>query len=233
MSTPDYIYPIIVPSDSNVEDAFSSTNTPDYTPASPDYSPASPGNTSSDPSEDLSKDLLASLAISPFHDDPYMKVMQTYNATSNTSPIPLPRAPIASPTVLPPSPVFEMGKSSHMTRLERHEEQIETILNHLDELPLERIEHMEDKIEGLGNGRVIIHRDFDRLETELQEARTQIFRFQREQIRHDDEIVLARVRISTLEMIIEDIQVHHRSDMRSLLDMIQKLKNHKGGPRDY
>ncbi|GJT19797.1 hypothetical protein Tco_0878503 [Tanacetum coccineum] len=117
MSTPDYIYPIIVPSDSNVEDAFSSTNTPDYTSASPDYSPASPGNTSSDPSEDLSKDLLASLAISPFHDDPYMKV-------------------------------FEMGKSSHMTCLERHEEQIETILNHLDELPLERIEHMEDKIEG-------------------------------------------------------------------------------------
>ncbi|GJX20487.1 reverse transcriptase domain-containing protein [Tanacetum coccineum] len=38
MSTPDYIYPIIVPSDSDVEDAFSSINTPDYTPASPDYS---------------------------------------------------------------------------------------------------------------------------------------------------------------------------------------------------
>ncbi|GJZ95553.1 hypothetical protein Tco_0667887 [Tanacetum coccineum] len=37
-NTPDYIYPIIVPSDSNVEDAFSSTTTPDYTPASPDYS---------------------------------------------------------------------------------------------------------------------------------------------------------------------------------------------------
>ncbi|GKB85147.1 hypothetical protein Tco_0957419 [Tanacetum coccineum] len=32
-----------------------------------------------------------------------------------------------------------------MMRLERHEEQIGTILNHLDELPLER---MEDKIEG-------------------------------------------------------------------------------------
>ncbi|GJS24706.1 reverse transcriptase domain-containing protein [Tanacetum coccineum] len=81
-----------------------------------------------------------------------------------------------------PPQVFEIGESSHKTHLERHEEQIETILNHLDELPLERIEHMEDKIEGLGNGR-------------------------REQIRHDDEIVLARVRISTLEMIIEDIQV--------------------------
>ncbi|GKD20085.1 hypothetical protein Tco_1221788, partial [Tanacetum coccineum] len=62
MSTPDYIYLIIVPSDSNVENAFSSTNIPDYTPASPDYSPASPGNTYSDPLEDLSKDLLASLA---------------------------------------------------------------------------------------------------------------------------------------------------------------------------
>ncbi|GJX04868.1 hypothetical protein Tco_0190784 [Tanacetum coccineum] len=148
----------------------------DYTPASPDYSPASRGNTSSDPSEDSSKDRSASLTISPFHDDPYMKVMQAYNDTK-----------------------------SHVTRLERHEEQIETILNHLDELPLERIEHMEDKIEGLGNGRVIIQRDFDQLETELQEARTQIAGFQRKQMGHDDEIVLARVRISTLEMIIEDI----------------------------
>ncbi|GKF01835.1 hypothetical protein Tco_0028758, partial [Tanacetum coccineum] len=89
----------------------------------------------------------------------------------------------------------------------RHEEQIDAILNHLDELSLERIEHMEDKIEGLGNGRVIIQRDFDQLETELQEAHTQIAGFQREQIRHDDEIVLARARISTLEMIIEDIHV--------------------------
>ncbi|GJW49565.1 hypothetical protein Tco_0090916 [Tanacetum coccineum] len=50
-------------------------------------------------------------------------------------------------------PVFKIGESSHVTHLERHEEQIETILNHLDKLPLERIEHMEDKIESLGNGR--------------------------------------------------------------------------------
>ncbi|GKF40978.1 hypothetical protein Tco_0124320 [Tanacetum coccineum] len=71
--------------DSDVEDVFSSTNTPDYTPASPDYSPASPGNTSSDSSEDSSKDRPASLAISPFHNDPYMKVMQAYNVTSNES----------------------------------------------------------------------------------------------------------------------------------------------------
>ncbi|GJU78273.1 hypothetical protein Tco_1275343 [Tanacetum coccineum] len=189
-------HPIIILSDSNVEDAFSSTNTPDYTPASPDYFPASPGNTFFDSSEDLSKDLLTSLTILPLHNDPYMKVMQAYNVTSNESPIPLPRAPIAPPTVLPPylvlppSPlfdprdffltkeilppqkrdhflsssstdssalpqVFEIGESSHKTHLERHEEQIETILNHLDELPLERIKHMEDKIEGLGNGRVI------------------------------------------------------------------------------
>ncbi|GKB33420.1 hypothetical protein Tco_0872821 [Tanacetum coccineum] len=193
-----------------------------------------------DPSDDLFKYLLASLAISPFHDDPYMKVMQAYNATSNESPILLPQALIAPPTALPPSPifypqdfflpeeilppqkrarflspsstdistppqVFEIGDSSYKTHLECHEEQIKTILNHLDELPLGRIEHMEDKIEGLGNGREIIQRDFKKLETELQEARTQISEFQREQIRHDDEIVLARVRTSTLEILIEDI----------------------------
>ncbi|GKB05109.1 hypothetical protein Tco_0833304 [Tanacetum coccineum] len=226
-------HPIIILSDSYIDNAFSSTTTPDYIPASPDYSPTLPGNTSPDPSEDLSKDLLALLAISPFNDDLYMKVMQAYNASSNELPIPSPRAPIAPLTVLPSSPVFKMGEISHVTRLEHHEEQIETILNHIDELPLERIEYMEDKIEGLGNGRVIIQRDFDQLETELQEARTQIFRFQRDQIRHDDEIVLPRVRTSTLEILIEDIQVRHRSDMKSLLDKIHELKNHKGGPPDY
>nr|GEW10432.1 hypothetical protein [Tanacetum cinerariifolium] len=204
---------IIVSFDSDVKDAFSSTTILD-----------SPGNTSHDFLEDPSKDLLASLTISPFHDDPYMKIMQAYNATSNESPILPPLAPITPPTVLPSSPVlssfnsrdfflpekilppqkrarflsssssdfsapphvFEIGESSHMTHLERHEEQIETVLNHLDELPLERIEHIEDKIEGLGNGR-------------------------RKQMRHDDEIVLASIRIATLEMIIEDIQDYHGS----------------------
>ncbi|GJW27935.1 hypothetical protein Tco_0044810 [Tanacetum coccineum] len=111
-------HPIIVLSDSYIEDAFSSTNTFDYTLTLPDYSPASSRYTSSDPLEGLSKDLLALLTISHFHDDPYMKVKQAYNAS---------KCP---------------------------EEQIETILNHLDELPLERIEHIEDKIECHGNGRV-------------------------------------------------------------------------------
>ncbi|GJR50013.1 hypothetical protein Tco_1400534 [Tanacetum coccineum] len=62
---------------------------------------------------------------------------------------------------------FEIGESSRKTSLERHEEQIEEILNHLDELSLDRIEHIEDKIEGLGKGRVIIQQDFDNLEAEL------------------------------------------------------------------
>ncbi|GKF09627.1 hypothetical protein Tco_0043851 [Tanacetum coccineum] len=217
-NTSDYIYHIIIPSDVDVKDFFSSTNSPNYTLASPDYSSASPRNTPPDLSDDL---------------------------TNNESPIP-PQAPIVSPTVLPPSPVlplspmfnsrdfflskeilppkkrvrsrssfstsalpqvFEIGESSHKTPLERHEEQIETILNHLDELPLERIEYIE--------------------------AHAQIARFQRKQVGHDDEIVLARVRTSTLEILIKDIQIRHRSDMKSLLDKIQELKNHKGGPPDY
>ncbi|GKD92841.1 hypothetical protein Tco_1372678 [Tanacetum coccineum] len=89
LNTSDYIYPIIVPSNVNIEDAFSSTNTPDYTSASPDYSPASLGNTSPNPSDDLTKDLLASLVISPYYDDLYIKVMQAYNSTSKGSPISL------------------------------------------------------------------------------------------------------------------------------------------------
>ncbi|GKB94904.1 hypothetical protein Tco_0981041 [Tanacetum coccineum] len=207
-------YPITIPSDYDVKDAFSSTHSLDYIPASPDYFPASPGNTSPNPSDDLSKYLLASLAISPFYDDPYMKVIQAYDATNNESPIPLPRAPIAPPTVLPPSPMFDPRDfflpKEIFTILEMSPFLILLLYfcRTSNKLPLERIEHMEDKIEGLGNSR-------------------------RKQMGHDDEVVLARVRTSTLEILIEDIQIRHRSDMKSLLDKIYKLKNHKGGPPNY
>nr|GEX22018.1 putative reverse transcriptase domain-containing protein [Tanacetum cinerariifolium] len=65
---------------------------------------------SSDTSEDSYKDSSASLAVSPFYEDPYMKVIQAYDATSNEPP---PQASIAPPTVLPPplvlppSPLFD------------------------------------------------------------------------------------------------------------------------------
>nr|GEV55104.1 hypothetical protein [Tanacetum cinerariifolium] len=214
-------HPIIL-YDFNVEDAFSLTNIPNYTPTSPNDSPASPGNTFSDPSENLTQNLLAALAISPFYDDSYMKVIQAYNAE-----LPI-QAPIAPPPSLVLLPQFDsQEENSHKTPLERHKEQIETILNHLEELPLERIEEMKDKIKGPRNGRVIIQQDFDRLETKLEEARTQIVGLQKKQMGHDEEVVRARVRISTLEMIIEDIQVHHRSNIRILLEAIRKFKNNK------
>ncbi|GKA25108.1 reverse transcriptase domain-containing protein, partial [Tanacetum coccineum] len=191
-------HPIIISSDFDVEDAFSSTTTPDYTPASLDYS------------QSHRETLLLTLQNIYLNFFLLKKILPSRKRARSRS---------SSSTSAQPQ-VFEIQESSHKTDLERHEEQIETILNHLDELPLERIKHMKDKIEGLGNGRVIILRDFDKLETELQEARTQIDEFKRKQTGHDDEIVLARVRISTLEMIIEDIQVSHRSDMKSLLDTI-------------
>ncbi|GJZ85593.1 hypothetical protein Tco_0650932 [Tanacetum coccineum] len=108
-------HPIIVPSDYDVEDAFSSTHSPDYTSASPDYFPASPGNTSPDPSDDLSKYLLASLSISPIHDDPYMKVMQAYNTKILP---PQKRARFLSSSSTNPSAppqVFEIGENYHGT----------------------------------------------------------------------------------------------------------------------
>ncbi|GKB13647.1 reverse transcriptase domain-containing protein [Tanacetum coccineum] len=136
-------HPIIVLSDYDVEDAFSSTTPPDYTSASPDYFPASSGNTSPDPSDDLSKYLLASLAISPFHDDPYMKAMQVYDATSNELPIPLPQAPIAPPTVLPPFSVLPL---SPMMCIDYRELNKLTIQNRY---PLPRIDDLFDQLQGL------------------------------------------------------------------------------------
>ncbi|GKB55057.1 hypothetical protein Tco_0905810 [Tanacetum coccineum] len=88
----------------DIEDAFSS-NFLDYTPTSSVYFPASPGNISPDPSDNLSKYLLASLVILPFHDDLYM---QAYNAAANEPYIP-PQAPIDPPPVLPPSLVLPLS----------------------------------------------------------------------------------------------------------------------------
>nr|GEV48334.1 retrovirus-related Pol polyprotein from transposon TNT 1-94 [Tanacetum cinerariifolium] len=78
--------------------------------------------------------------------------------------------------------VLEIGESSRKTTIERHEEQIQDILNSLDELPIERIEHIENNIEGLGKGRVIIQQDFDALEAKLEQARAPITKLQRKQI---------------------------------------------------
>ncbi|GJY29151.1 hypothetical protein Tco_0404918 [Tanacetum coccineum] len=205
-------HPIIVLSNSNVEDDFSSTNTPDYTLALPNYSLASPGNTSSDPSEDLSKDLLASLAISPFHDDLYMKVMQAYNATNDESPIPLPRALIAPLTVLPPSLVLPLSLIFDPRDFFLPEEILPSRKRACSRSPsftsaLPQVFEME---------KVLIRRVWSR-----------------KQMGYDDEIVLARVRTSALEIHIDDIQISHRSVMKSLLDKIHELKNHKGGPSDY
>ncbi|GJV27842.1 hypothetical protein Tco_1384290 [Tanacetum coccineum] len=113
MSTPEYIYPIIILSDSDVEDTFSSTHSPDYIPALSDYSLASPGNTSPNFLDDLTKELLSSLSISLFHDDPYMKIIQAYDT------IPPLQVIITSPAILTPSPV------------QRIENKAKTLLNNL------------------------------------------------------------------------------------------------------
>ncbi|GJZ11513.1 hypothetical protein Tco_0546272 [Tanacetum coccineum] len=113
---------------------------------------------------------IASPTLSLFHDDPYMKVMHAYDAI-----IP-PQVPIPPPTIVPPSPMlspmFNPQEFFYLKELLPPKKR-----GH--ELSLDCIEHMEDKIEGLGNGRVIIQQDFDNLETELQEAHTQIAKLSR------------------------------------------------------
>ncbi|GJX03815.1 hypothetical protein Tco_0189731 [Tanacetum coccineum] len=216
---------------SEIEDAFSS-NFPDYIPASPDYVPASPKKTySSSSNNSFGLVSIASPTLLLFHDDPLMKVMHAYYAKES---------PIPPPTIMPPSSMFNPQEFflleklfSRKTSLERHEEKIEETLNHLDELSLDRIEHIEDKIEGLENGRVIIQQDFDNLETELQKAHARITKLQRKQMENNNKIALARFKISNLEQIIKEIQVCHQADKESLLNAIYELKNSQKGPSNY
>nr|GEW40193.1 hypothetical protein [Tanacetum cinerariifolium] len=234
---------------SNLEDAFSS-NFLNYLPlASPDYVPASLGKTYSNSSNSFGIIPLALPTLLLFHDDPYIKVLQAFY-TENSPILPL----LITPPFLMPNPqefflhedlltpkkqghdqpssstsslpqIFKIGKSSHKTSLERHEEQIEGIQNHLDKLSLDRIEYIENRIEGLGQGGVIIQQDFHALEAELQQARAQITKFHRKQMGSNHKISLARFRITELEHIINDIQIRHQVDMENIQDAINELKN--------
>nr|GEV22901.1 hypothetical protein [Tanacetum cinerariifolium] len=147
--------------------------------------------------------------LQPYEPEPFMQPFRYHPNVLPSSPLSHPRDSIPEESMPPqkrsrflsppssstdlsaPPRVFEIGESSQtaaarqptiltlMMRLEHREKQIDTILNHLDEFPLERIEDQASRSPG----------------------------FKREQMRHDDEVVLARVRISTLEVLIEDIQV--------------------------
>nr|GEW91735.1 hypothetical protein [Tanacetum cinerariifolium] len=200
MSSPNHLT-------SNIEDAFSS-NFLDFIPVSSHYVPALSGKTYSSSSNSFGIVPIASPSLSLLHDDPYMKKQGHDQSFSSTSSLPQ---------------IFDIGESSPKTNLERHEEQIEGIQNHLDKLSFNHIEYIENRIEGLGQGGVIIQQDFDALETKLQQAHAQITKLHRKQMRSNHKISLARFRITELEHIINDIQICHQMDMENLLDALNEL----------
>ncbi|GJZ23695.1 hypothetical protein Tco_0561154 [Tanacetum coccineum] len=132
---------------------------------------------------------------------------KTYSSSSNSFGLLPPKkrgCSSSSTSALPQD--FEIGESSRKTSLERHEEQIEEILNHLDELSLD---------------------------PGLQQTRAQISKLQKKQMGNNHKISLARFRITDLEHIINDIQIRHQEDKESLLNAINKLKISQEGPSDY
>ncbi|GKB12791.1 hypothetical protein Tco_0846714 [Tanacetum coccineum] len=224
----------------NLEDAFSS-NFPNYVPpASPDYIPTYQGKLYSSASNLFGISPLTSPTLLLFPDDPYMKACKAFY--TEKSPIPPPiiippktqefflpeglLSPTKSSSSTPFQPqTFEIGETSRKSTIERHEEQILDILNSLDAIPIERIEHIENGIEGLGKGTIIIQRDFDALEAELQQAHTQISKLQRKQIGSNHKISLARYRIAELAEVINDMETRHQGDIENLMNSIIELQN--------
>ncbi|GJS13596.1 hypothetical protein Tco_0408068 [Tanacetum coccineum] len=95
---------------------------------------------------------------------------------------------------------FEIGETSRKSTIERHEEQILDILNSLDAIPIERIEHIENGIEGLRKGT-------------------------RKQIGSNHKISLARYRIAELAEVINDMETRHQADIENLMNSIIELQN--------
>ncbi|GJT75073.1 hypothetical protein Tco_1041798 [Tanacetum coccineum] len=233
MSSPDR--PI-----SNLEDVFSS-NFPNYVPpASPDYIPTSPGKTYSSASNTFGIVPLTSLTLSLFPDDPYMKALQAFYTEKSPIPSPIIIPPktqefflpegLLSPMQLSPSTpsqpqALEIGETSRKSAIKRHEEQIQGIQGYLEEIPPERFEQIENGIEGLGKGTIIIQRDFDALAAELQQAHTQITKLRRKQIGSNHKISLARYRIAELAEVINDMETRHQEDIEKLMNSIIELQN--------
>nr|GEV28964.1 reverse transcriptase domain-containing protein [Tanacetum cinerariifolium] len=80
---------------SDIEDAFSSNFH--------DYFPATSRNNSPNSLDDFNKYLLPRLVFSPLNDDPYIEIMQAYDATNNELPIHPLQALIAPLIVVSPS----------------------------------------------------------------------------------------------------------------------------------
>ncbi|GJS41213.1 hypothetical protein Tco_0566256 [Tanacetum coccineum] len=109
--------------------------------------------------------------------------------------------------------IFEIGKSSIKMQLKHHEKQIEDILNYLEELYFHYIEKIEER---LVNGWIIIPRDFDEVKNKLKEARTQILELQKKHMDRETRCFV-HIRISDLEMTLEDIQDRHQLYMKNLI----------------
>ncbi|GKE53025.1 hypothetical protein Tco_1488181 [Tanacetum coccineum] len=198
----------------NLEDVFYS-NFPNYVPpASPDYVPASLGKTYSSASNlfGISPPIPPLIIIPP-------KTQEFFLPEGLLS-------PTKSPSSTPFQPqTFEIGKSSRKSTIERHKEQIQGIQCYLEEIPPEHFEHIENGIEGLGKGTIIIQRDFDASAAELQQAHTQITKLRRNQIGSNHKISLARYRIAELAEVINDMETRHQEDIEKLMNSIIELQN--------
>ncbi|GJS66588.1 hypothetical protein Tco_0681152 [Tanacetum coccineum] len=121
-----------------------------------------------------------------------------------------------------------MGESSRKTSLERHEEQIEEILNHLDEL-LSTHEHKKDKIEGSSNRSVIYNKISTINEDELQNAMHGIAKLKESQMGNNNKNCSWLAQIANLEQINEEFQVRHQSNNASPFECKYELKNCQKG----
>lgn len=168
---------------------------------------------------------------------------------------------LRSPTPDLPTPprVFEVGESSHaaserqptistlLTRIERNEEQIDTALCHLDELPLERIESMEYTSENIIDKQAAMQQELGALNTGLQQTREQVhdlaelngqdipllysnnWLISQVLMMQNDDLVWAYHKIDTLEATVMDMQAQHQENTQTLLSMIADLDSRIGG----
>lgn len=144
------------------------------------------------------------------------------------------------PGFTPPAHIHETGESAKViptplpstvvTRLERHEDQIDTLIQMIDFSSFDPSAPIDDTLHSLISNRTELQRGLTQLQSDVLETRSFAISLRREGQNSTWEAHLASRRANTLENLIGDIRAQHYTEMQSLRDQISELRRHVNGP---
>ena len=173
----------------------------------------------------------------PEEDIPNPSRLRTSDTTHPLSPsLPYP------PGFSPPASIHENGESARadsistispstvVTRLERHEDQLDALIYTMDHSELDRTGTISDTLHGLTSSWVELQRDLTRMRSDVSETRSFAIALRREGQDCAWRAEIAQRRADTLENLVADMQIQHHTEIQSLRAQMAEMGEHMDRP---